>query len=79
MTTPARSAPPQEQTAGDRDGVSPLRAEEFDDLVRDLVPRIRLLLPDLSDTEVLRAAARMAEYRLGGDVTLTNLGPVPRI
>ena len=40
------------------------RLERFDALVRELIPKIRLLSPELSDIEVLRAAARMAEYRL---------------
>jgi hypothetical protein len=40
------------------------RLERFDELVRELVPKIRQLSPGLSDIEVLRAAARMAEYRL---------------
>ncbi len=40
------------------------RLERFDALVRELIPKIRLLSPGLSDVEVLRAAARMAEYRL---------------
>lgn len=47
-----------------------LYAEEFDALVRELVPKIRLLVPRLSDLDVLRAAARMAEYRLTDERTL---------
>jgi hypothetical protein len=46
------------------------RAEQFDDLVRELVPKVRLLSPHLSEVEVLRAAARMAEYRLSDEDTL---------
>ena len=49
-----------------------LHADEFDVLVRDLVPRIRLLLPDLSETEVLRSAARTADYRLANERTLVG-------
>lgn len=40
------------------------RLERYDALVRELIPKIRLLSPGLTDLEVLRAAARMAEYRL---------------
>lgn len=40
------------------------RAEQFDTLVRKLAPTIRKLSPHLTDIEVLRAAARMAEYRI---------------
>lgn len=40
------------------------RAEQFDALVRELMPKIRLFSPHLSDLDVLRAAARMAEYRI---------------
>jgi hypothetical protein len=43
------------------------RAEEFDALVRELSPTIRRLQPHLSSMEVLRAATRMAEYRLYAD------------
>ncbi len=46
------------------DPLAPPRLEQFDALVRELVPKIRLLSPGLSEIEVLRAAARMAEYRL---------------
>jgi hypothetical protein len=46
------------------------RAEEFDRLVSELIPKIRLLSPHLSGLEVLRAAARMAEYRLDDEATL---------
>jgi hypothetical protein len=47
-----------------------LRAEEFDGLVRDLIPKIRHLQPRLSNVGVLRAAARMAEYRLSEEENL---------
>lgn len=46
------------------------RAEQFDTLVRELLPKIRLLSPHLSDIEALRGAARMAEYRLDDEATL---------
>jgi hypothetical protein len=50
--------------------VASLRAEQFDALVRELLPKVRLLSPHLSDVEVLRAAARMAEYRMEDEKTL---------
>jgi len=50
-----------------------LYADEFDALVRELVPKVRKLLPGLSDVEVLRAAARMAEYRLSDERTLMDV------
>jgi len=50
-----------------------LYADEFDALVRDLLPKLRALLPSLSDVEVLRAAARMAEYRLTDERTLMDV------
>jgi hypothetical protein len=46
------------------------RAEEFDALVRELYPKIRQLSPHLTDVEVLRAATRMAEYRMDDEATL---------
>jgi hydroxymethylpyrimidine/phosphomethylpyrimidine kinase len=46
------------------------RAEQFDALVRELLPKVRLLSPHLSEVEALRAAARMAEYRLDDEATL---------
>jgi hypothetical protein len=49
---------------GTPDPLAQPRLERFDALVRELIPKIRMLSPDLSDIEVLRAAARMAEYRL---------------
>ena len=57
----------------DDDDASPIaqpRAEQFDALVRDLYPKIRHLSPHLSEVEALRAAARMAEYRMDDEVTL---------
>ena len=52
------------------DPTASLRAEQFDALVRELLPKVRLLSPHLSDVEVLRAAARMAEYRMDDEKTL---------
>jgi hypothetical protein len=46
------------------------RAEQFDALVRELYPKIRHLSPHLSEVEALRAAARMAEYRMDDEATL---------
>ena len=46
------------------------RAEQFDALVRELLPKVRLLSPHLSEVEALRAAARMAEYRLIDEDTI---------
>lgn len=46
------------------------RAEQFDALVRELYPKIRQLSPHLSDIEALRAATRMAEYRMDDEATL---------
>jgi hypothetical protein len=46
------------------------RAEQFDALVRELLPKVRLLSPQLSEVEALRAAARMAEYRLNDEETV---------
>lgn len=39
----------------------------------DLVPKVRMLQPHLSDIEVMRAAARMAEYRLADERTLMDV------
>ena len=46
------------------------RAEQFDALVRELLPKVRLLSPHLSDVEAIRAATRMAEYRLNDEETV---------
>lgn len=46
------------------------RAEEFDQLVQELLPKVRHLLPHLSPVDALRAAAFMAEYRLAEEQTL---------
>ena len=53
------------------------RAEQFDRIVSELMPKIRLLSPHLSELEVLRAAARMAEYRLDDEATLIWGGRLP--
>ena len=46
------------------------RAEQFDALVNELYPKIRKLSPHLSPIEALRAATRMAEYRMDDEATL---------
>lgn len=46
------------------------RAEQFDALVQELYPKIRELSPHLSPVEALRAATRMAEYRMDDEATL---------
>ena len=51
---------------------APSLALRFDALVKELVPKIRLLEPDLTDDEVLEAARRMAIYRLEDE---DGLGP----
>jgi len=48
----------------DEKAVAQPRAEQFDALVRELYPKIRQLSPHLSPVEALRAATRMAEYRM---------------
>ncbi len=45
----------------------PLRTEEFDALVRELLPEVRARAPELSAIEALREAARLAEGRLRCD------------
>jgi hypothetical protein len=42
----------------------PLRTEEFDALVRVLLPTVQARSPELSALEALREAARLAESRL---------------
>ena len=42
----------------------PLRTEEFDALVRELLPEVRARSPQLSVIEALRESARLAEARL---------------
>jgi hypothetical protein len=55
------------------------RAEQFDALVRELIPKIRLLQPHLTNVGVLRAAARMAEYRLYEDEGLVWGSPFKKL
>jgi uncharacterized protein (DUF952 family) len=55
----------------------PLRAEEFNALVQQLLPQVRALYPHLNGVAVLRAAARMAEFRMKEDGRL-SWGP-PRL
>ena len=45
----------------------PLRTEEYDALVRQLLPEVRAGAPQLSEIEALREAARLAEGRLRSD------------
>jgi len=54
----------------DKDPLAQPRAEQFDALVRELYPRIRQFSPHLSPVEALRAATRMAEYRMDDEATL---------
>ena len=54
----------------DQDPVAQPRAEQFDALVRELYPKIRQLSPHLSPVEALRAATRMAEYRMDDEAIL---------
>lgn len=70
MITPGHSLPRVDPPGDSYSVGASLHAEKFDDLVRELVPKVRLLLPDLTEIEVLRAAARMAEYRLIDEQTL---------
>jgi hypothetical protein len=42
----------------------PLRTEEFDALVRVLLPTVQARSPELSAIEALREAARVAEARM---------------
>lgn len=55
----------------------PLQPEQFDFIVRQLLPTLRERRPDLSDVELLREAARLAEERLRSDGRL-HWGP-PRL
>ena len=57
----------------ERDDKNPLaqpRAEQFDALVQELYPKIRQFSPHLSPVEALRAATRMAQYRMDDEDTL---------
>lgn len=55
----------------------PLRSEEFDALVRALIPTVQARSPELSGLEVLREAARLAEARMRETAWIT-WGP-PRL
>jgi hypothetical protein len=61
----------------DPEPLDPLRAEQFDALVQELLPLVRELWPHLDTVAALRATARMAEFRLRENGRLT-WGP-PRI
>ena len=54
-----------------------LLAEEFDALVRSMLPAVRRLRPELSTVEALRAAALVAEAHLRDEGRLTWV--VPRL
>jgi hypothetical protein len=54
----------------DDDPLAQPRLEEFDAMVRALLPAIRQLSPHLSDVDALRAATRMAEYRIRDEAAL---------
>lgn len=73
VSTPARSLPAISYLRGSHLPGATLRADEFDALMAELVPKVRMLQPHLSDIEVLRAAARMAEYRLDDERTLMDV------
>lgn len=65
-----RSVPPHEET-DERPPREQLHAEQFDILMQELVPQVRELSPTLSDVEVLRLAAQLAEDRLREGGTLS--------
>lgn len=44
-----------------------VRAERLRALVAELMPKIRRVSPDLTETQLLAAAELMAEYRLADD------------
>lgn len=50
------------------------RAEAFDRLVQDLLPKMRVLSPHLSEVELLRATALVAEGRLSDEDSLVWRG-----
>ena len=52
----------------------PLRTDDFDVLVRILLPEVRRANPQMSGVEALREAGRRAEKRLG-DVPLAWIRP----
>jgi hypothetical protein len=54
-----------------------LRAEEFDALVRALLPTVRAHFPELSEVEALREASRLAEGHMR-DTGWITWGP-PRL
>ncbi|MDQ6633979.1 MAG: hypothetical protein M3Z10_04400 [Gemmatimonadota bacterium] len=56
--------------ASDDAPVAQPRLEEFDALVRALLPAIKQIAPHLSEVEALQAATRMAEYRLRDEAEL---------
>ena len=56
--------------AADDAPVAQPRLEEFDALVRALLPAIKQIAPHLSDVEALQAATRMAEYRMRDEAEL---------
>jgi len=58
------------QQSCDDNPVAQPRLEEFDALVRALLPAIRQISPHLTDVEAIRAATRMAEYRLRDEAAL---------
>lgn len=59
-----------EQLPDDKNPLAQPRAEQFDALVRELYPKIRQFSPHLSPVEALRAATRMAEYRMDDEAIL---------
>ena len=58
------------QASCDDDPLAQPRLEEFDALVSALLPAIRQISPHLTDVEALRAATRMAEYRIRDEAAL---------
>lgn len=50
------------------------RAEAFDRLIQDLLPKMRLLSPHLSEVDLLRATARVAEGRLNDEESIVWRG-----
>jgi hypothetical protein len=58
------------QKSRDEAPIAQPRLEEFDALVRALLPAIKEIAPHLSDVEALQAATRMAEYRIRDEAEL---------
>jgi hypothetical protein len=56
--------------SGEDHPIAQPRLEEFDAMVRALLPAIRQISPHLSDVDALRAATRMAEYRMRDEAAL---------